>query len=149
MPITPRRSIWDSEFLSLKEEMDRIFDEFFGRPIFPSIEETGWTFPVDVLETAKDIVVYADLPAVNPKEVSITISEDKLTIRGERKKEEEPELESLFRSERFYGVFHRIIPLPAEVLADKAKASYKDGVLKITIPKLQKTLPKEIKIEIE
>ncbi|MCS7280434.1 MAG: Hsp20/alpha crystallin family protein [Desulfobacterota bacterium] len=149
MPLTPWRSIWESDLLSIKEEMDRIFDEFFGRPIFPVIEETPWVFPIDVFETPSDIVVYADLPAVDPRDVSITVSEDKLTIRGERKKVEDVDIESFFRKERFYGFFQRIIPLPTEVEAKRAKASYKDGVLKIVIPKLQKDLPKEIKIEIE
>ncbi len=149
MPISPWKSFWEDDFLSLKEEMDRIFEQFFGRPVFPSIEEEGWTFPVDVLETPENIVIYADLPAIEPKDVSITVSEDKLTIRGERKREEELESESLFRSERFHGFFQRTIVLPAEVIADKAKASYRDGVLRIVMPKLKKSLPKEIKIEIE
>ncbi|MCX7857349.1 MAG: Hsp20/alpha crystallin family protein [Deltaproteobacteria bacterium] len=149
MPITPWRSIWESEFLSIKQEMDRIFDEFFGKPIFPVVEERAWSFPVDVIEKVKDIVIYADLPAVNPEDISITVSEEKLIISGERKREEESDIESFFRSERFHGIFHRIIPLPCEILADKAKASYKDGVLKIVIPKLEKTIPREIKIEIE
>ena len=147
MPITPWRSMWDSELLSIKEEMDRIFDEFFGKPVFPSSEGAGRTFPVDVLETEKEVIIYADLPAVNPKELSITAYEDTLTIRGERKRAEEAE--NLVRSERFYGVFQRTIPLPEEVAFEKAKASYKDGVLKIVIPKLEKALPREIKIEIE
>lgn len=149
MRITPWKSFLDTELWSFKEEMDRIFDAFFGKPFFTLEEEVAWTFPVDVLETEKDVIVYADLPAVNPKDVSITISEDKLTIKGERKKEEDLYQERFFKSERFHGFFQRIIPLPTEVEPDKAKASYRDGVLKIVIPKLEKSLPKEIKIEIE
>ncbi len=148
MAITPWR-MWEVRFPSLKDEMDKLFEDFFGRGGFPSTTEGTWLPAVDIRETKKDIVVSVDLPAVNPKEVSISIFDDKLTIRGERKKEEEVKEESLYRSERIYGSFVRTIQLPSEVVGSKAKATYRDGVLKIVVPKSEKAMPKEIKVEIE
>lgn len=149
MPITPWRSLWEVRFPSLKEEMDKLFEDFFGRTGFPAPAEGTWLPPVDVRETKEDVVVTMDIPAVDPKEVTISIMDDKLTIRGERKKEEETREENYFRSERVHGSFQRTIQLPSEVVGDKAKATYKDGTLKITVPKSEKAMPKEIKVEIQ
>jgi HSP20 family protein len=149
MTLVPGRGLWELRFPTLKDEMDKLFEDFFGRTGFPSIQEGGWLPAVDVNETKKDVVVTLDLPAINPKEVSICIVDDRLTIKGERKREEETKEENYYRSERMYGTFQRVLQLPAEVMGDKAKATYKDGVLKITVPKSQKAVPKEIKIEVE
>jgi HSP20 family protein len=148
MALTPWRGLWESRFPSLREEMDKMFEDFFGKTGFPSMAEGAWIPPIDVQETKKDVVVMMDIPAIDPKEVSISIIEDRVTIKGERKREEEKEVDYC-RSERVCGSFQRIIQLPAEVLGDKAKASYKDGVLKITIPKSQKAVPKEVKVEVQ
>ena len=149
MAITPWRSLWEVRYPSLKEEMDKLFEDFFGRSGFPAVADGAWAPALDVRQTNKDIVVTMDIPAVNPKEVTISIVDDKLTIRGERKKEEQVREENMYRSERIYGSFQRTIQLPSEVMADRAKASYKDGVLKITVPKSTKAIPKEIKVEIQ
>ena len=149
MALSPWRGLWESRFPSLREEMDKMFEDFFGKPGCPSIAEGAWVPPIDVEETKKDIVVIMDIPAIDPKEVSISIMEDRVTIKGERKREEEVKEVSCYRSERTYGSFQRIIQLPAEVVGDKAKASYKDGVLKITIPKSQRAVPKEVKVEVQ
>ncbi|MCX5802341.1 MAG: Hsp20/alpha crystallin family protein [Proteobacteria bacterium] len=90
-----------------------------------------------------------DIPAIDPKEIFISIIEEKLSVKGERKKEEELKNEECYRSERACGSFQRIIQLPTDVIADKARATYKDGVLKITVPKSHKVVPKEIKVEIQ
>jgi HSP20 family protein len=148
MAITPWR-MWEVRFPSLKDEMDKLFEDFFGRSGFSTLTEGTWIPAVDVRETKKNVVVAVDLPAVNPKEVSISIFDDKLTIRGERRKEEEIKEETLYRSERTYGSFTRTIQLPSEVIGSKAKATYKDGVLEIIIPKSEKAMPREIKVEIE
>jgi len=89
MTLAPWRSLWELRFPTLKDEMDKLFEDFFGRTGFPSITEGVWLPAVDVHETKKDVVVILDLPAINPKEVSISIVDDRLTIKGERKKEEE------------------------------------------------------------
>jgi HSP20 family protein len=149
MTLTPWRNLWELRFPTLKDEMDKLFEDFFGRTGFPSITEGGWLPSADVHETKKDVVVALDLPAINPKEVSISIVDDRLIIKGERKKEEETKEENYYKSERVYGTFQRVIQLPTEVVGNKAKATYKDGVLKIIIPKSQKAVPKEIKVEVE
>lgn len=149
MTLVPGRGLWELRFPTLKDEMDKLFEDFFGRTGFPSIQEGGWLPAVDVQETKKDVVISLDLPAINPKEVSISIVDNRLTIKGERRKEEETKEENYYRSERVYGTFQRIVQLPAEVIVDKAKATYKDGVLKITVPRSQKAVPKEIKVEVE
>jgi HSP20 family protein len=149
MPLTPWKSLWETRFPSLKEEMDKVFEDFFGRAGFPSLRESGWMPAVDVHETKKDIVVTMDIPAIDPKEVSITVIDDKLTVKGERKRETELKEEDFYRNERVYGSFQRTIQLPAEVLGDQAKATYKDGVLKVVVPKSQKSAPKEIRIEVK
>ena len=94
-------------------------------------------------------MVMMDIPAIDPKEISISIMEDRITIKGERQREAEVKEVDYYRSERVCGSFQRIIQLPSEVIGDKAKASYKDGVLKITIPKSQRAVPKEVKIEVQ
>ena len=149
MPLTPWKSMWETKFPSLREEMERVFEEFFGKAGFPSIREAGWLPAVDVHEAGKDIVVTMDIPAIDPNEVMITMVEDKLTVRGERKREEEVREEDYYRTERVHGTFQRTIQLPAEVIGDKAMATYKDGVLKIVVPKSQKSVPKEIKINVQ
>jgi HSP20 family protein len=141
MPLTPWKSLWETRFPSLREEMDKVFEDFFGRAGFPSLREGGWMPAVDIHETKKDIVVTMDVPAIDPKEVSITVVDDKLTVKGERKRETE--------NERVCGSFQRTVQLPTEVVGDKAKATYKDGVLKVVVPKSQKAVPKEIRIEVK
>jgi HSP20 family protein len=149
MALTPWRGMWELRFPTLKDEMDKLFEDFFGKTLFPSVGEGNWLPAVDIHETKKDVVVIVDVPAIDPKEVSISIVDDKLTIKGERKREEETKEETYYRTERVYGTFQRIVQLPVEVVGDKAKATYKDGVLKITVPKLQRSVPKEVKIAIE
>ena len=149
MPLTPWKSMWDTRFPTLREEMDKVFEDFFGSSHFPSLRREGWMPPVDVHETKKDVVVTIDIPAVDPKDVSITVVEDRLTVKGERKREEDLSQEEYYRSERVHGLFQRTIQLPMEVVGDKARATYKDGVLKITVPKSVRVVPKEVKIEIK
>jgi len=141
--------MWDTRFPTLREEMDKVFEDFFGSSHFPSLRREGWMPPVDVHETKKDVVVTIDIPAVDPKDVSITVVEDRLTVKGERKREEDLSQEEYYRSERVHGLFQRTIQLPMEVVGDKARATYKDGVLKITVPKSVRVVPKEVKIEIK
>ncbi len=148
MPLTPWKSMWETKFPSLREEMDRVFEEFFGEAGFPSLREADWLPAVDVLEREQDIVINMDIPAIDPKEIVITILGDKLTVEGERKRNEEFKEEDYYRAERVHGSFMRSIQLPAEVVGEKAGASYKEGVLTITVPKSRKIAVKEIKVSV-
>jgi len=127
-------------FTSLQREMDRLFEDFFRRG--------GLMRPsVDVVETDDTVVVKAELPGMEPKDVDISVSGDKLTIKGERKAEKEEKGKTFYRMERCYGSFCRTVELPVSVEADKAKADYKNGVLEITLPKTEQVKAKKIPIK--
>ncbi|MEW6409414.1 MAG: Hsp20/alpha crystallin family protein [Nitrospirota bacterium] len=96
-----------------------------------------------------EIVVKVELPGIEKDQVDITLSEDTLTIKGEAKKEEEVKDEDYYRCERCYGSFSRTINLPARVQGDKSKATFKNGILEICLPKAEEAKPKEIKVEVK
>lgn len=110
-------------------------------------EVVAWKPRVDVYEKDNNIVVEAEIPGAKKEDIEVKIKDNAVVIRGEVKKEEEKKEENYYRSERFYGKFERVIPLPADVKVEEAKAEYQDGVLKLTIPKA--TSEKEIKIEVK
>jgi HSP20 family protein len=128
--------------------MDSLFDRFFRAwPMRVSTEDGPWAPEVDVSETAKQVVVKAELPGLDPKEIDVSVRADILTLRGERKQEKEEQGENFHRVERSYGSFARSIRLPAEVDSGKVNATYKDGVLKITMPKTKEAANKKIEIK--
>ena len=136
------------ELTSFRREMDRLFDRFFeGWPFRLSAEEGEWAPSVDVSETAKEVIVKAELPGMDPKDVDVTVRGDVLSLRGERKREEEEKGENFHRLERSYGAFARSIRLPAEVDAAKVKATYKNGVLNISLPKTKAASAKKIEVK--
>ncbi|MFN4196673.1 MAG: Hsp20/alpha crystallin family protein [Caldimicrobium sp.] len=142
-------TIW-RPFQELKKEMDRLFQEFFGKSLFPERwEGIEWAPAVDVSETEDEIVVKADLPGVKPEDIEINIADNILTIKGEKKRESEEKKENFYRVERFYGSFMRSIQVPVKVDTEKIKAQYKDGVLKIILPKKPESKAKVIKVEVE
>lgn len=126
--------------LKWAEELDRMFDNFgFGRGFFPTAfrkepEETAWMPAVEVYQKGGEFIVHADLPGLNKENVNVEIEDEILTIRGERKEEREEKKEHYYRSERSYGSFYRAIPLPTGVKIENAKATFKDGVLEVTMP---------------
>jgi HSP20 family protein len=132
------------------DEMDRVFEDFgFGRGLLaPRIgrrlmqapwrglatEWEAWSPEIDVFHRDNELVVRADLPGLKKDDVTVDITEDSITIQGERKQEHKEEREGMYRSERSYGRFYRVIPLPEGAITDQARASFKDGVLEITLP---------------
>ncbi len=141
--LTPRKGGF-SEVMSLWDVMDRWFDmvrtpELIGeRSVVPAF---------DVSETDDHIIVKADLPGVEPKDLEISIVGSVLTVRGEKKQEKEEKGESFHRIERSYGSFSRSISLPGDVDPDTVDAVYKDGVLKLTIPKTERSKRKKIEVK--
>ncbi|MGQ9570845.1 MAG: Hsp20/alpha crystallin family protein [Thermodesulfovibrionales bacterium] len=141
------------------EEMERWFDEFFRRPFsllrpswfprigFPEIEEVTPT--VDVFEEGDDVVVKAELPGMGKEDIDVKVTDDLITISGEKKKEEKVEKKNYYRMERSYGSFTRTLRLPTEVQTEKATAKFKDGVLEVRIPKTEEAKKKEKKVLIE
>jgi HSP20 family protein len=135
------------ELASLRDEMDKMWNRFFGE--WPSTEgfRGEWAPSLDVSETEESIVVRAEVAGLDPKDIDISLTNDALTIKGKREQEKEEKEENYHRIERSYGSFSRSIRLPKEVKGDKIKASCKNGVLKITLPKSKEA--KEIKIKVE
>ena len=137
------------EFTTFRREMDRLWDRFFSeRPALDMLEK-GWEPTMDITETKSDLIVKAELPGIDPKEIDISLTGDTLTIKGEKQQEKEEKEENYYRIERSYGIFSRTIKLPVSVQNDKIKASYQHGVLKITLPKSEEAKQKQIKIKVE
>jgi HSP20 family protein len=136
---------------NVRSEMDRLWDTFlFGRPQRRGFQEIGeWLPAVDVTETKSEIVVNAEIPGMDAKDIDISLNEGTLTIRGEKKQEREDKEEEYHLIERRYGTFTRSIPLPREVDSNTASASYRNGVLKVRLPKSGKAEKKEVKIKVE
>lgn len=134
----------------LRGRMDRMFDEFL-RDFIPagSAEENlgrNWLPPVDIKETPETLTLTAELPGVKKEEVQITVENQVLTLRGERKFEKEIKGETYHRVERAYGSFARSFTLPANVKTDRVEASFANGLLTVTFPKLEEAKPRKIEI---
>jgi len=104
---------------------------------------------VDLFEDKNEIVIKAELPGMEKENVEVKLTDHMLTIKGEKKKEEEIKEENYYRSERSYGSFIRTLELPADVHADKVKASFKNGILEVRLPKTEEAKSKEIKVKVE
>jgi HSP20 family protein len=146
-----------SEMARWQSDMERMLGNFFTGRAHPLIEERWWPGSslemrepaLDVYEEKDQIVVKAELPGMTKDDIQISISDNVLTIKGEKKKEEEDTGKDYYRSERVYGAFFRAIPLPAEINPDKVQATFKNGVLEIRLPKSEEAKKKEIKVKVE
>jgi HSP20 family protein len=129
--------------------LEREMEDMFGRlPAWPWAErERGWAPAVDMIDHKDEIVLRADLPGLDDKDIEVTVQDGSLTIRGERKEETEEKKEDYYYSERSYGVFARTLPLPTGVDADKVKATFKSGVLEIHLPKAKEAKGKKIEVK--
>jgi len=134
----------------IQGEMNRLFDSFFGRPSsLETTPRTRWWMPVvDMYETKDDVVLAFELPGVREKDIALSITGDILTISGDRSLGRELDEGSYHHMERVYGKFERAVQLPMPVQADKVKATYRDGVLEVKLPKAEEVKPKAIKIDI-
>jgi len=133
--------------ISLQEQVNRLFNDAFERQGEES-SLTAWAPAVDIYETEHELVVKADLPDVDPKDLDIRVENNVLTIRGERKFEKKVNEENYLRVERAYGSFARSFALANSVNSDAIKADYQNGVLTLTIPKKEEAKPKQIKINV-
>ena len=126
-----------------------IFERFFEDQRFPELfgEESAWVPAFDIMETEKEYVVKAELPGINVKDLEVTLSDGILTVKGEKTQEKEENDENYHRVERSYGSFHRSFRIPEKILADKVDAAYKDGILKLTLPKAEASEAKKIEIK--
>lgn len=136
------------EISRLRREMDRLWDDYFGpgrRALKPM--EMEFAPAVDVKETADQIVIKAEVPGIDAKDINISITGDVLTMKGEKKSEHEEKEENYHLVERSYGSFARSLVLPAAVDMDKIEAKYDKGVLTITCAKKEEVKPKAIEIK--
>jgi HSP20 family protein len=129
--------------------MDRLFERFFGEPLQTERPTGMWTPQTDVTETKDSVSIKAELPGLEAKDVEVSVSGDMLIIKGEKKQEKEEKDEHRHLVERTHGAFSRMVRLPAPVAADKIKATFKNGVLTVTLPKTEEAKPKAIPVTVE
>lgn len=120
--------------------MERTPFGFFGKAASPR---------VDVYETNENVVVKAEIPGVSKEDLNVYVDENSIRLSGQTKRDTEYKDENAYRTERFYGSFSRTIPLPVEVKSEQAKAEYKDGILSVTVPKVESTQMKGRRIDIQ
>jgi HSP20 family protein len=129
-------------------EIDRLFDDFFTRsPFGRSFEKGDWMPAVDIAENEKEIEVHAEVPGMDAKDIDISLNGRLLTIKSERKQEEEEKDKNFYRVERRYGSFSRSFELPADVDASQVKAEYRDGLLKLNLPKTKQQPVRKIEVK--
>lgn len=153
--LVPRRAA--SELIPREGDIDRMFEDFLGRRLRPFWSERWWpaagmkitTPAVDLYEEKDDIVVKAELPGMEKDNIEVNLSGNRLTIKGEKKQEEEVKKEGYYRSERSYGSFVRTLELPREVQTDKVKAAFKNGILEVRLPKTEEAKKKETKVKLD
>lgn len=144
---------WDPfrDMITMKDRMDRLFEDSLNR--FRGLPEdmahSRWSPAVDIYETADNIIIKAEIPGVSKKDISIEVKDNSLYLKGERKFKKEIKEENYHRMERSYGSFNRIFSLPTSVKQDEIKAKFKNGVLQISIPKLEEERDKQINIDVE
>ena len=132
----------------IQGEVNRLFDSFFGRGTATATGASGrgWIPAVDMYETKDHVVLNVELPGLHEKDISLSITGDRLTVRGERQFNEQLTDESFYHVERAYGKFERIVQLPIPVDTAHVTATYRDGVLEVKLPKAEEVRPREIKV---
>lgn len=135
------------EMMTLRDAMDRLFDDAFTRPL--RLYDGGqMSLPaVDMYQTSDEIVVKVAIPGVKADDVQINVTGETLTIKGEMKEKEEVKEKAYHIHEQRWGMFERTLALPTDVIADKAKAEFENGILSITLPKAEEVRPKTISIK--
>ncbi|HYM69259.1 MAG TPA: Hsp20/alpha crystallin family protein [bacterium] len=143
---------WDpfDEVTTLRRSMERMFDDFFTprQALRNATEPVAWEPAVEMFETQDSVVVRAELPNIDPKTVDVTVTDDAITLKGETKREEEQKGRNFYRRELRYGTFTRTLPLATEVKSAEAKATYKDGVLEVSVPKSERVKPTSVKVQV-
>ena len=136
----------------MRREVDRLFDDLFitrrpTRELAMGMPE--WAPPVEMYETEGEVIVKAALPNIDPKQVEIMVTNEAITLKGEAKHEEEQKGRNYYRQELQFGAFRRTLPLLTEVKGAEAKATYKDGVLEIKVPKSERGKATAVKVKVE
>lgn len=153
--IAPWRPFTD--MMRWERDMEQLFDDFMTRRIRPFWDERWWPARIlgvsapalDLYEEKDYIVAKVELPGMTKEDIEVNISDGQLTVKGEKKKEEEIKEEDYYRSERAYGAFSRTVELPKGIEVEKAQASFKNGVLEIRLPKSEEAKRREIPVKVE
>jgi HSP20 family protein len=133
------------DMMTLRDAMDRMWEERFFRPPMPFAWAEG-DLAVDMYETDDSVVVKTEIPGVKAEEIEVSVTGETLTVKAESKEEEEISRENYLRRERRYGSYCRSVTLPGGLETEKAKADYTDGILTLTFPKAEEVKPKSIKV---
>ena len=137
-----------SRSLTLQDEVNRLFEDNFTRERSGHADLATWAPPVDIYETEHELVVKADLPDLQDKDIDVRVENNTLTIRGERKFEKDVNEDNFLRIERAYGSFMRSFSLPNTVSSENIRAEYRNGVLTLHLAKREESKPKQIKISV-
>lgn len=145
----PETATWTpfNRLAALRDEMDRLFDLDF--PSRDSGLFSGWSPALDVFDEKDHLTVRVELPGMKKEEINIALHDGVLTVSGERKHDFEKKEGQTFRSERYFGKFQRSVTLPTAVDANQVKASYKDGILSVVLPKAEEAKPRQIQVSAE
>lgn len=136
------------DMMSLRNAMDRLFEDSFIRPtrLWPELSTGDLSLDLDMYQTDKDLVLKTAIPGLKPEEVDISLNGDVLTIKGEHKEEKEEKEKDYLYKERRYGTFSRSVQIPVPVKSDKAEAVFDNGILTLVLPKAEEAKPKQIKV---
>lgn len=142
---------WDpfADMAQLREQVNRLFEQSLTRSGHEPVSAQTWAPAVDICETEGAFVLRVELPGIKPEDVDIQITADTLTIRGERRFEKEEKGKQYVRVERAYGAFQRSFTLGLPIDQTNVRASYRDGVLEITLPKREEVKPQQVKVEVQ
>lgn len=149
-PLVKQTNRWIDPFdlvTDLQEDINRLFSSSLRRS--PAVGSAEFLPTLEVKEDENQFLLHFDIPGMERKDLDISVAGNMLTVKGERKEEENKKGKGYFYSERRYGSFQRSVELPVEVDADKVAANYKDGVLELTLPKSEKAKPKQIKVDVK
>jgi HSP20 family protein len=135
------------DLMAMQDRMTRLFDETLSRIWKEEVPRRIWSPPVDILERENEVILKVDLPEMNQNDIEIKVEENTLIIRGERKFIQETPHGNYLQIERPYGIFQRTFAIPRMIDLEKIKAAYKDGVLRIVLPKKEEVHPKQIVVE--
>lgn len=144
----------NNQLATFSNQMDRLFDEMMGRGLRRSLDEGSslrgsWAPAIDIREGKDSLEIVADLPGLKPEDVEVTVENGVLSIRGERRLEETTEGESWHRVERTYGAFERTFSLPNSVDVEQIQARFKNGEMRLVLPKREESKPRSVSIEVD
>jgi len=134
---------------TIQEQMNRLIDLAWNRESGEDIREGAWQPPVDIYEDENSVIIKAELPDVDQKDIEVKIEDNTLMLRGERKQDQTVKKENYHRIERYYGSFQRSFALPLTIDREKVKASCERGILTIILPKREESRPKQINVEVK